>query len=338
MNVEIKDIDILLGKAVSGNASSEEMDQVKVWLEVSEKNRKIWQESVTAWKNSYTPMLEKDFISDKQKVTTAINEDLGLKVRVLKRTNFIYRIVAFLALPLVLGAGFYFFRTIIPKSIVTAQSFEISSPKGNISKCILPDGSEIWINTGSSIYYNSFTLNDVRREVRLEGEAYFKVAHDTARPFYVVTKYGDLKVTGTAFNVKAYADNNIFETVLEEGSVELMINGRSGNIITLLSGDRISYNKTNGQTVRERVDSKIHTAWRNGEILFRDATLSDLVSELERIYDIRFSIANKDLENYRFRGMFSYNNNLIESLEKIKHTSGIDYFIENKNVTLFKEK
>ena len=75
----------------------------------------------------------------------------------------------------------------------------------------------------------------------------------------------------------------------------------------------------------EKAEADFYTSWRNGEILFKDATLNDLVKELERIYDIKFYLKDPSLGEFRFRGMFSYNNNLIEALEKIKRTAGINY-------------
>ena len=89
--------------------------------------------------------------------------------------------------------------------------------------------------------------------------------------------------------------------------------------------------------VINKVYTEIYSCWRNSEIIFKDATLNDLIKELERIYDIQFRLSDPDLGKFRFRGMFGYNNNLIDALEKIKKTTDIDYRIENKEVLLFRK-
>jgi transmembrane sensor len=337
VNEAINDIDILIGKAVSGNASPEEMAQLESWLSESESNMQVWQEAVKVWEKSRMPISERELQSDRQKVNAAVSKDLQKQVRLLQRRTVLYRIAAILTFPLALGISFYFLNTTKKPVQDTPQICEIISPKGHITKCILPDGTEIWVNTGSSISYNTVAFNNGQREVILKGEAYFEVASDAGRPFTVVTPHADVKVTGTSFNVNAYPGNLLFETVLEEGSVELLLKGKAVNTLSLVPGDRVSYEPSTGKYNRETVEARLFTAWRNGEVLFRDATLNDLIKELERIYDIRFRLADKSLGEFRFRGMFSYNNNLIDALEKIKRTSGIGYYIENKEVTLVKK-
>ena len=214
------------------------------------------------------------------------------------------------------------------------QFCEITAPKGHISKCILPDGTEVWINTCSSISYNALTFNTRTREIQLEGEAYFQVAKNKNVPFKVNSSIANINVTGTSFNVKAYPGSELFETVLVEGSIELQFNKASKHILQLKPNERAILNLNENEIKIENVDTELYSSWRNGEIIFKDATLNDLINELERIYDIKFSMKEKSIGEFRFRGMFSYNNNLIDALEKIKQTAGVDYYIENKEVKL----
>ena len=218
----------------------------------------------------------------------------------------------------------------------TAQICSVIAPKGHISKCVLPDGTEVWVNTGSYITYDASAFNNSDRDVRLHGEAYFQVKRDTRRPFRVMTPVANLIVRGTAFNVKSFEGTGIFETVLDEGSINFQLNNQSNQEIILEPGDRAVFDLKRNETVIAKVETEMYSSWRNGEIIFKDATLNDLVTELERIYEISFHFKNENLRKFRFRGMFSYNNNLIDALEKIKKTSGIKYYIENKEVWLSK--
>ena len=157
-------------------------------------------------------------------------------------------------------------------------------------------------------------------------------------PFLVITDQANINVTGTSFNVKAHKNSKQFETVLAEGVVELHVKRRRNKqVVTMKPGERAIYSESNKNIVLQEVDAEIYTAWRNGEMLFKDATLNDLIKELERIYDIQFVIHDKNVGDYRFRGMFSYDNNLIDALEKIAKTASVNYQIENRKVELFKK-
>jgi transmembrane sensor len=154
----------------------------------------------------------------------------------------------------------------------------------------------------------------------------------------VVTPHANVKVTGTSFNVNAYPASPLFETVLAEGKIELQLKSGTIESLHVEPNQQVIFNSINKKFDIQSVEVEMFTAWRNGEIIFKDATLADLIKELERIYDIQFHLKPASLGELRFRGMFSYNNNLIEALEKIKKSSNVDYYIENKEVWLKKTK
>ena len=337
MNNTNYDIDILIGKVISGNATSEEIAQLETWKAESPDNVKIYNNSIDVWENSKSWISDEDFRNDKQWVDDGIKLDLTRKVRKIQRESVFYKIAAILAFPMALAISFYYFSSHEKSADQIQQICEIISPKGHIAKCILPDGTEVWVNTGSTITYDAATFNHETREIKLSGEAYFDVAKNIEKPFLVYTNMASIKVTGTSFNVKSYPEGDVFETVLSEGSIEMKPNSSAHQTVQLGPGERAIFDINKKGISIEKVDSEIFSAWRNGEILFKDATLNDLLKELERIYNIRFQLKDKQLGEFRFRGMFSYNNNLIDALEKIKRTSGIGYYIENKEVWLSKK-
>jgi len=329
----ITDIEILIAKSVSGNISTEEYKRLEEWKSASPKNKALYYKSLKSWEKSNNYISDEEVFSDQLKIQTEINKHLQLRLKRIKRRNFLYKIAAAISLPLAIAVSMYFLQEKqIPLN--ENQFTEISSPKGNVSKCILPDGTEVWINTASTISYNPGSFNQENREIHLSGEAYFHVASDIDKPFKVSTELGCVCVTGTQFNVKAYHGTAILETVLTEGSVILNFYANSQQEIELVPGERVIYDSSKNEVLISDVDSEIHSSWRNGEIIFKDATLNDLIKELERIYDIRFYLEDEKIGEYRFRGMFSYNNNLIDALEKIKKTAHLDYSIKNKEVKL----
>jgi ferric-dicitrate binding protein FerR (iron transport regulator) len=278
---------------------------------------------------------EKDIIADKLKIQSRLNDSLLAQFRSNKRSLFIYKMVAILAFPIAVALSFLFYSN-FESGRTGARLTEVAAPIGHIASCKLPDGSTVWINSGSSIRYNTTDFDSREREITLDGEAYFKVAKNKKVPFFVRTPIADVRVTGTSFNVKAIADKKVFETVLSEGSVLLFPKNRSNEPVKLSPGEKAAYQSNRKMFEIQKVDAKLYSSWRNGEIIFKDATLLDLMQELERVYGIEFQFDSPDLADFRFRGMFSYNNNLIDVLERIKSTSRINYRIENKKVWLSK--
>ena len=199
--------------------------------------------------------------------------------------------------------------------------------------CTLADGTEVWLNAGSTLSYPANDQSD-KREVKLNGEGYFKVSKNARKPFYVETSNATVKVLGTSFNMKAYSNEQSLVTTLEEGSVELIIQ-KSGNIpVRLAPGEQAIYDATLEKTEITKVDAKEFSAWRGEKFLFKDAVLKTIITELERLYDIKIHIKNQELEKLRFRGMFSYDQDLLDAFETIGHSVKLNYTIKEREVWL----
>lgn len=336
MNEAYQHIDIIISEFLSGNISPNEKEEFEQWLNASAANKKVFLKSKKAWELSQNQIPPEKIAEDKTRVIEKVQKIQTTQLIRVRRQALLYKIAAILAIPLTFALSWYFLQP-TKQAVPSSQLCEVSAPKGHVAKCILPDGSEVWLNTGSTISYNTISFNQSLRQVQLSGEAFFEVAKNEETPFVVNTPVANIRVTGTSFNVKAYAESENFETVLEEGSIELELNNLNRQLVNLIPGERLVYNAHKKNISIVQVDANFFSAWRNGEILFKDATLADLAKELERIYDIQFHLKEAKLGEYRFRGMFSYNNNLIEALEKIKRTAGIDYYIENKEVWLHKK-
>jgi len=329
---EMDDIDILIGKILSGNASSaeEEMHQGLLlesenYAEIFGKSRKIWAQN--SW------IAKEDIVADKVKLQSRLNESLLVQLHSNKRLLMIYKMVAMLAFPIAIALSFLFYSN-LRSNEQSGQLAEVNAPIGHIAACKLPDGSTVWVNSGSTISYNPAGFNSKERDITLEGEAYFEVAKNENIPFVVHTSIANVRVTGTSFNVDADSGDGTFETVLAEGSVLLSPKGMDGESVKLSPGESATYDSDKMTFAIHKVDAGLFSSWRNGEIIFKDATLFDLMKEFERVYGIHFQFEDPDMAGFRFRGMFSYSNNLIDVLERIKSTSRINYRIENKKVWL----
>lgn len=330
-------IDIIIGKFLSGNCSSEEMAELEKWRKASDENKRVFDQSVLVWEKSAAWISPNQVSRDKLQIQQELNKNLTKQIGRERSRVMWTRIAAVLAFPIALALGWLLFTDNSQPEIVP-QFCEVVAPKGHISRCVLPDGSEVWINTNSSIKYDANGFNTRQRNVEINGEAFFNVTKNQALPFEVKNQLARIVVTGTQFNVKAYAESKIFETVLEEGGINLHVGSEEhGQVVEVAPGEKVVFDASERELNVSKVDVELYSSWRDGQIIFKDATLNDLIRELERIYEIKFHLEDEALGEFRFRGMFSYNNNVIDALEKIKKTSGFDYHIENKEVWLKKK-
>lgn len=161
----------------------------------------------------------------------------------------------------------------------------MTTPRGGQYSLRLPDGSKVWLNASSSITYPT-AFRGGERKVSMKGEAYFEIARDTDRPFYVETDGATISVLGTHFNVNAYKGEAMMKTTLLEGSVKISSDGFSD---ILRPGDQAQIKPGGNIKVVNDVDTDDAIAWKNGYFQFVDADMQSVMKELERWYDIDVS-------------------------------------------------
>lgn len=234
--------------------------------------------------------------------------------------NLLMRYAAFLAIPLLLATltlGYLYLNEPEPE----VKYAEVTSTMGTVVRYELPDHSVVWLNSGSKLRYPTvFKKNN--RNVELTGEAYFQVEADTERPFYVNTPNGlSVYVYGTQFNVAAYENDDYIETVLEKGKVNVVTPGGQ-ETITLLPGEQLLYDKQTSQTVRNQVDVYGKVAWKEGKLIFRNASLEEIIKRLERHFNVDIEFNNNTGKEYTYRATFR-----TETLTQI-----LDYLAKSANL------
>lgn len=325
------DIDQLIAALLSGNCTPSEKEELQQWLNLSAENKKVYDDSVKVWANSPQQLTLSQIEQDKLLVQGQIIAQSTLQ---LKRDRVIMRflrIAAILIGPVMLAVGWYIGNSNYSSEALTWNT--VAAPKKHIAACTLADGTEVWLNAGSTLSYTSNDPSD-KREVKLSGEGYFKVTKNAKKPFFVITKQATVKVLGTVFNLKAYPGEANIVTTLEEGSVEL-ITERSGTApLRLQPGEQAIYNTSNGKTEINIVDASRFSAWKSDRFIFKDADLMTIITELERLYDIKIYIKNPRLEKLRFRGMFSYDQDLLDAFETLRRSVKLNYTIKGREVWL----
>ena len=207
---------------------------------------------------------------------------------------------------------------------------KLTVPYGKHFELVLSDGTIITLNSGTSIEYPSQFSNNKKREVSLNGEAFFNVAKDTLHPFVVNANQLKVRVLGTQFNVSAYPEEKNISTVLVEGLVALYNNDVYNiNSTTLLKpGVKGVYNTDKQTFSTKKVDTKIYTSWRTGTLIFRDISFKNIIKRLERNYNITIVNNNKKLDQQYFNASF----NAKESVEEILSTFSKSYPFNYKKI------
>lgn len=202
-------------------------------------------------------------------------------------------------------------------------------PKGGVYSLKLSDGTIVWLNSQSSLRFpESFTSD--KREVYLEGEAYFQVAKNKESPFLVHTKDYSIKVLGTSFNVCAYTDDEVCHTTLVEGAV--FISGKDEKVL-LKPNEQYQTNSNSQYGIIETVSPELYTSWINGKFYFKAYTLENLIKKLQRYYDFKILYTNEDIKKRQFSGVIYIYRPLQEMLRFLEMTSDVNFDIKGNTIT-----
>lgn len=239
------------------------------------------------------------------------------------------RIAAVLILGVVMGVLVNNFEKKDTVSYYTARC-----PKGSVSSLVLPDNTIIYLNADSEVKY-SIDGKDGVREVFLNGEAWFDVAKNPEKPFFVYTSTYDVEVTGTQFNVKAYESENYVSTTLEEGEVKITASEsfKLEDELVLKPGQQAVFDKEQKVLKIQEVNTEWYTSWKYNKLIFINMKLSELKVLLERQYGVTIVIRNDSILNLHFDGIIK-NESILEIMEILKTTLSIDYKIVDQRIEI----
>ena len=242
--------------------------------------------------------------------------------------------VACVVMALVVAAalGGYFWRQEAEPNQM-AQIVKIETGIGERSKAVLPDGTEVSLNAMTSVTYDC-SIDNGKRQVNVEGEAYFDVAKDVEHPFVINVNQMEVTCLGTALNVRNYADEQIASVVLVEGKVR--VNGPSSDMM-MDSNSRVVYDRKSKLMAMQRVEAKDYTCWLNREVRFNDQTLEDVAKELERNFHVQVIITQDELKNVKFTGYLGASS-LRNVLDIMSLSSNMSYYMDHDSVVYFCER
>jgi transmembrane sensor len=214
----------------------------------------------------------------------------------------------------------------------------VSTARGNQYQLILADGSKVWLNSASSLRFpTSFTGNS--REVELDGEGYFEIAKDAAKPFHVKTHTQDVEVLGTHFNVNAYKDEEAVKTTLLEGKVKVvndqwsMVNNTKQAVV-LQPGEQSVQVANSPFTIDHSPDLDQVMAWKNGWFEFEETDIKTIMRQISRWYDVDIRYETKT-GSETYGGRISRNLNLSNILKMLENY-GVHFKLEGKTLTVIR--
>ena len=285
-------------------------------------------------------------------------EKLGFFRSIFKRKGAVILSIAFF-LFLATGTVYLLLKKKTTEATASEAISSVVTKNGNRTKIVLPDGSQVWLNAGSNLDYNNSSFNRGRREVYLNGEAYFDVVKNADKPFIIHTKKMDIKVLGTSFNVRSYSDEKFAEAALIKGMIEVTLKDRDQKIVlnpnekisvanedakagmkpektVLVKTNTVSIPKYEVKEIKPNPTYNIigEIAWTQNKLYFEDETLENIGHLIERWFGKKVTIANESLKSVHYTGNFE-NETMEDVLTYLKLSRSFNFRMGNDNVVIY---
>lgn len=234
--------------------------------------------------------------------------------------TWIRNIAAILLLPLLGLSAYLYYQTNTLKS-KSVGLLETTTAYGVRTKITLSDGSEVWLNSGSTLSYPERFTGD-KRQVTLSGEAFFKVKSDKDHRFDVQTSDGiTVSAYGTEFNVQAYAEEPEIKATLAEGHIQIdQINQPASQ--ELIPGEQAIYSRHTQQMQVRKANLLVETAWKDGKLVFRRTPMEEIAKQLSRHFNVNIQLQGKEIFDYTYSATFT-TETLAEILSLLEKTAPI---------------
>jgi transmembrane sensor len=325
-------IQTIITKFLQKEASDEELDVLKKWIEEDHENllqfEKIndtFQSLVTVTKfnagktdNAWRNLAER-IEEDERTTIISIPSHYPIWLKVAASLTF-------------LAVSYFIFTSVTStnQNLVQTQTL-VQNSKGNKTRLLLPDSSIVYLNANSTLKYSD-DFGKTSRTVKLQGEGFFDIRkgkHD----FIVTTQNLSIQVKGTKFNVTSADVDGTEKTTLEEGHVMLQVKGKKG-MYSMKPGDQIMFNAQSKKVVLKKVNPQHYSAWKEDQLRFENTPLRDIVLKLENRYKVNITI-DSVLARKEWITMTIENENIEEVLELIKLSSRLEYKITAKEIIIF---
>ncbi|WP_294606864.1 FecR domain-containing protein [uncultured Bacteroides sp.] len=309
----------LLYRFFEGDVSVEEMKLVKEWAEASEENGKLLRRE----RKLFNAMILAGHVEPADRSTISY-----------KKKNYFIREFLKIASAVLITVGITATLFSIGKDTddVNVAMQTITVPAGQRVNLDLPDGTNVWLNAGTKMQYPVSFMKD-KREVILDGEAYFEVVHNAKSPFIVRTHAMDVEVLGTKFNVEAYSKRNIFEASLMQGRVKVKSPNNEKMAVVLLPHYKTTL--IDRRLVVSNIDDYNVYRWKEGLYCFKNKPFARIMEDLEKYYDLKIQLDKKSIANVILTGKFRISDGLDYALRVLRKDVAFTYRRDKNNDVIY---
>ncbi|WP_299466471.1 FecR family protein [uncultured Microscilla sp.] len=284
------DIEFLI-KYLMQKTSAAETQQVKEWLNSNEKNQTYFVR-LKEWYDKEPPLVslnDAEVAQDWQKVKAKALDKKEAKDKAQSKTRRLWMTrIAVAVVVLGVALGLIYFGSLRPQPTPVAYTQSESAQSLNKKAWVLEDGTKVWLNKNARIYFPE-KFDDNRRMVRLEGEGFFEVKRDEKRPFTVQTNGVNVKVLGTSFNIYQ-KDATHTKVTVNSGKVEVVTKDGTQRV-ELVKGEAGNFNAQNASLSKSLNYDLNYLSWKTGELVFKKATMGQIVTDLQRHYHTNINCA-----------------------------------------------
>lgn len=330
---------LLVTRKLSGEASQDELQELAELLKTDPSMKEEFDVMCRYWQQENQEQTANTELA-LQKTLTQLGLEPALQpeltepiVKKLPMWRSALRIAA--AIAILGGLTFGIYAVINPSSTGDKNLVQKTNAKGVKSTIALADGSKVWLNADSKLQYPaSFSGNT--REVYLNGEAFFDIEKNPAKPFIIHLANGTIRVLGTSFNIKAYDDEPVVETSVATGKVAFipkLKNNDNADTIFLTPNNKVTYQVNTEKTTTATTVSEEDRAWTEGKLIFRSMLFEEIGIELERNFGKKVVFEDSDIKTYRLTGSFQ-NNTLSEILYYLSKTKSFSYSITDEQIVI----
>lgn len=291
-------------KRLTGTETTMSKKLLDTWLSEDGQHSLKYEETKALWElsNLLAPVEDDiSFTAIKERIT----DELPKAVKPSKKNSWYAYGIAASLIGALLGITFYTYFA-APKESTAVHWLSQTAAQGKTKHFILPDSSEIWLNSGSKIWYaNQFNTLKVR-SVKLTGEAYFKVKHIEAHPFVVHSGKLVTTVYGTSFSIRAYLSEPNASVAVNSGKVGVasLAIDQGKNPVMLLPSDKLVYNKQAKSFVKAKISNGDVNAWTKGELIFEETPLNEVFATLSRKFNITIKADTTKYKDCRLSARF----------------------------------
>jgi len=219
--------------------------------------------------------------------------------------------------------------TITQKAVTMKESMnKVIVSYGKKSMVLLSDGTKVWLNAGSQLVYPAVFLKDTR-EVALVGEAFFDVVKNPQKPFIVKAADVSVQVLGTRFDISAYPEDKVIQTVLEEGKINLKYSGdgifKRDYVVEMVPNQMVEFDKISREANSSTVNVSKFVSWKDGMLEFEKVNLYKALKQVERFYNIQILLEDQSIGSYKLSGKLDLKDEPEKVLNVIKLTVPIDW-------------